>query len=82
MKSIPDAPEIRRALETGETGDPRCCGPLVVCDDCGDTIRDWSWTFEGLTLCRDCLRERLTDYLTTNFREAAEALGCTATYLG
>ena len=79
MIRVPDPswktnPDIVAAESAGEPG------PL--CDDCGDEIRDYAWAFDGLTLCRDCLRERLIDYMDTNFREAAEALGCTATYLG
>lgn len=79
MIQVPDPswktnPDIVAAESAGE--------PEAVCDDCGDAIRGWAFDFDGLTLCRDCLRERLTDYLTTNLREAAEALGCTAKYLG
>lgn len=81
MIDIPDAPEIRRAMETGVTGFP-CGDDCPVCEDCGEPVGDWSFGFDGLTLCADCCRDRLTDYLDTNFREAAEALGCLATYHG
>ncbi len=82
MILIPDAPEIRRAMETGVAGFSSGQDESPICDGCGEPIREWSFECDGLTLCRDCCRERLIEYFDTNFREAAEALGCTAEYHG
>jgi len=82
IENIPDAPEIQQAMRTGENGYSYSPEPPALCSDCGEPIWDWAFEFEGCTICRDCCRERLIDYMDTNFQEAARALGCTATYMG
>lgn len=68
---IPDHPEIACALRTGY---PRPLPPHIVCHDCDRELYgdDPVYTPDGVTVCEDCMEERIREMNTSVL---ADALG-------
>lgn len=72
---VPDHPEIACALRTGY---PRPLPPHITCADCDKELYgdDPVYTPDGVTVCEDCMKERIHEMTTS---ELAEALGIDCT---
>lgn len=56
--------------------------PPVLCAQCGEDIGEYAFeTEQNLFMCEDCFRQWAQDYLKTNPRECADALGVPWYYL-
>lgn len=76
--SIPDHPEIARALRTGYPGLPQ---PHITCADCDRELYgdDLVYAPDGVMVCEDCMEARIQEMDTS---ELAAALGVTCTTAG
>lgn len=71
MTQIPDAPDIRRTMETGY---PYPVKPPALCDRCGEELGEISYEVEGQLICKECFKDWLDDWFSTNPEQIARAL--------
>ena len=75
---IQDHPDIRAALRSGHPRPYR----QILCPRCGYDLGDRSYEVEGEAICGQCFTDWVTDYLSTNPEELAEALDIPVRYEG
>ena len=78
MRQIDDAPDIKRALNTGYPYDT----PQYVCPCCGEDIGDYIYTTDDGDMCGECFAEYIKDCLETNPQLVADAFGIAYRYTG
>lgn len=72
-------PQITAALLWGY---PNAAAKPLLCADCGEDTGDYAYEVEnGIFVCEECFKDRMTDFVRLNPRQAADAMDISWKYL-